>query len=135
MKFPIKDFLSKCDQICSFLRIWSHLLKKSLMEKFIFCAVHIVGTAVFQPDIKYSKYNQNLIRWASARFTIQYFYTDFFQCRIREILSTAVSFGVFISQLLPGFKCLNLIYKLSSKFIAAFFVLIRSFGKIWSIVV
>ena len=37
--FSIKDFLSKCDQICSFLRIWSHLLKKSLMENFIFCAV------------------------------------------------------------------------------------------------
>ena len=26
------DFFSKCDQIRSFLRIWSHLLKKSLME-------------------------------------------------------------------------------------------------------
>ena len=39
MKFSIKDFLSKCDQIRSFLRIWSHLLKKSLMENFIFCAV------------------------------------------------------------------------------------------------
>ena len=39
MKFYIKDFLSKCDQIRSFLRIWSHLLKKSLMENFIFCAV------------------------------------------------------------------------------------------------
>ena len=39
MKFSIKDFLSKCDQISGFLRIWSHLLKKSLMEKFIFCAV------------------------------------------------------------------------------------------------
>ena len=38
-KFPIKNFLGKCDQIRSFLRIWSHLLKKSLMEKFIFCAV------------------------------------------------------------------------------------------------
>ena len=38
-KFYIKDFLSKCDQIRSFLRIWSHLLKKSLMENFIFCAV------------------------------------------------------------------------------------------------
>ena len=25
----------------SFLRIWSHLLKKSLIENFIFCAVHI----------------------------------------------------------------------------------------------
>ena len=39
MKFPINDFFSKCDEICSFLRIWSHLRKKSLMENFIFCAV------------------------------------------------------------------------------------------------
>ena len=36
MKFPIKDFFSKCDQIRSFLQIWSHLLKKSLMENFHF---------------------------------------------------------------------------------------------------
>ena len=35
MKFTIKDFFSKCDRICSFLRIWSNLLKKSLMENFI----------------------------------------------------------------------------------------------------
>ena len=35
MKFSIKDFFSKCDQIRSFLRIWSHLLKKSLTENFI----------------------------------------------------------------------------------------------------
>ena len=39
MKFSIKDLFSKCDQIRKILRIWSHLLKKSLMEKFIFCAV------------------------------------------------------------------------------------------------
>ena len=32
----IKDFCSKYDQIRSFLRIWSHLLKKSLMKNFIF---------------------------------------------------------------------------------------------------
>ena len=38
-KFSIKDFLSKCDQICRNLRISSHLLKKSLLESFIFCAV------------------------------------------------------------------------------------------------
>ena len=38
MKFSIKDFFSKCDQILRKLRIWSHLLKKSLMEKLIFCA-------------------------------------------------------------------------------------------------
>ena len=39
MKFPINDSFSKCDQIRSFLLIWSHLLKKSLMENCIFCAV------------------------------------------------------------------------------------------------
>ena len=39
MKFSIKDFFIKCDQIPSYLRIWSHLLKKSLMDNFIFCAV------------------------------------------------------------------------------------------------
>ena len=39
IKFSIKDFFSKCDHIRSYLRIWSHLLKKSLMENFIFCAV------------------------------------------------------------------------------------------------
>ena len=38
-EFSIWDFVSKCDQIRIFLRIWSHLLKKSLMESFIFCAV------------------------------------------------------------------------------------------------
>ena len=38
MKFSIKDFFSKCDQIRRFL-----LLKKSLMENFIFCGVWIRG--------------------------------------------------------------------------------------------
>ena len=37
MKFSIKDFFSKYDQICRKLRIWSYLLKKSLMKNFICC--------------------------------------------------------------------------------------------------
>ena len=41
MKFSITDFLSKCDQIRSFLQIRSHLLKKSVMKNFIFCAVNL----------------------------------------------------------------------------------------------
>ena len=45
-KFSIKDFFSKCDRIRSFLRIWSHLLKKFLMESFIFCAVKYWRSAV-----------------------------------------------------------------------------------------
>ena len=36
MNFSIKNFFSRYDQILSFQRIWSHLLKKSLMENFIF---------------------------------------------------------------------------------------------------
>ena len=39
LNISIKDFFSKCDQIRRKLRIWSHLLKKSLMENFIFCVV------------------------------------------------------------------------------------------------
>ena len=39
----IKDFFNKCYQIYSFLRIWSHLLKKSLLENLIFCAVEREG--------------------------------------------------------------------------------------------
>ena len=39
MKFSIKHFFGGCRQIRRKLRIWSHLLGKSLMEGFIFCAV------------------------------------------------------------------------------------------------
>ena len=40
MKFFFKDFFKKWAQIHGKLQIWSHLLKKSLMENFIFlCSV------------------------------------------------------------------------------------------------
>ena len=42
MKFPIKDFFSKCDQIRKQLQIWLHLLKKSVMETFIFRVVFVI---------------------------------------------------------------------------------------------
>ena len=37
----IKYFFRKYDKIGKRLRIWSHLLKKFLMENFIFCRVEI----------------------------------------------------------------------------------------------
>ena len=40
IKFSIKDFVSKSEQIRSFLRIWSYLLKKTLMENFLFMQCH-----------------------------------------------------------------------------------------------
>ena len=36
MKFYIKDFFRKCDQIRNFLRIWSHLPKKTLWKTSFF---------------------------------------------------------------------------------------------------
>ena len=41
IKFSIKYFFNKCDQIFRKPRIWWHLLKKSLMENFIFCAMQV----------------------------------------------------------------------------------------------
>ena len=55
MKFSIKDFFSKCDQIRSHRRIWSHWLKKSLMENFIFlCSVYL-GLSVTYDELFLSK--------------------------------------------------------------------------------
>ena len=36
MKFSIKVFLSKCDQICNKLRIWSNFLEKFFTENFLY---------------------------------------------------------------------------------------------------
>ena len=38
-KFSVKDFFSKFNQIHREPRVWSQLLKKFLMENFIFCSV------------------------------------------------------------------------------------------------
>ena len=49
MKFSIKGFSSKYGK----LRIWSRLLKKSLMENMIFCAVLILLNQDF--DVNFDK--------------------------------------------------------------------------------
>ena len=41
MKFSIKDFFGKYDQIRRKLWIWSNFLKKPLVKNFIFCAVNV----------------------------------------------------------------------------------------------
>ena len=47
MRFSIQNFFSKCYQIHWKLRIWLHLLKKSLTENFIFCALCFIVTKIF----------------------------------------------------------------------------------------
>ena len=55
MKFSIKDFFSKRDQIRSFLRIWLHLLNKSLIKNVIFCAVFPADLVTFTEEIPNGK--------------------------------------------------------------------------------
>ena len=43
MNFPLSVSLVNATKSTENLRIWSQLLKKPLMENFIFCAVKIVG--------------------------------------------------------------------------------------------
>ena len=50
MKFFIKDFFSKCNQIRSLMRIRSHLLKKSIMENFLFCRLKEVLKKISTPS-------------------------------------------------------------------------------------
>ena len=55
MKFSIKDFFSKCDQIRSLLQICSHLLKKSLIVNFVFCAVIVSERVICVTNVSKSK--------------------------------------------------------------------------------
>ena len=63
IRFSIKNFFSKCDQIHSLLLIWSHLLKKSFIENFIlvqcgFCRNELAPNTKL--NLKYEKLSSNL---------------------------------------------------------------------------
>ena len=51
MKFSMKNFFSKYDQARSFLRIWSHLLNKSLMENFFFLLLTAAMQAIWANEV------------------------------------------------------------------------------------
>ena len=72
MTFSIKDFFSKCDQVRSFLQIWSYLLKKSLMENFIFLCTVVETTLNNYYWNKTDCYKLELTNWNGAWFdTVQ----------------------------------------------------------------
>ena len=71
MKFSIKNFFCIADQIPRKLQIWSYLLKKSLMESFIFCTVN-------KNDLLKKKFKINM--WAVKFFEKQRFLSTQPQC-------------------------------------------------------
>ena len=82
MKFPIKDFLSKCDQICRKQRIWSHLLKISLMENFIFLCS---GTTNEVADFWLVSINETLW-WNGLSYSRLLLTPHFLSCKISSFL-------------------------------------------------
>ena len=65
MTFSMKDLFCKCDQIRSFLRIWSYLLKKSLMENFSFC---VVNKTIWSTS-KYYQYKDSVLNFKKSSST------------------------------------------------------------------
>ena len=89
MKFSINGFFSKCDQIRRFLRIWSHSLKKSLMENFIFCAVKFCAITNQINYMRFSFYYSHLLMlWSSLSYRKlpPIFYTTFHQSKMILLL-------------------------------------------------
>ena len=74
MKFSIKGFFSKCDQIRNFLRIWSHLLKKisngklhflcSEIENIDYIVTKLFIVATYSEKLPHLKSHEHLIKWS-----------------------------------------------------------------------
>ena len=84
MKFFITEFFSKCDQIRSFLRIWSHLLKKSLMKNFIFLCSERYKIQAFTQIIFH---NVN-IEGKRTRLNTTDSHAIYEKCKSRELLTS-----------------------------------------------
>ena len=69
MNFFVKNLFSKCEHIRIKLRIYSHLLNKSLTENFIFCVVNIIGFTTesckffFKPNCQSLVYFTSINTW------------------------------------------------------------------------
>ena len=62
------------------LRIWPHLLKKSLMENFIFCAVYLLKfTIVFLSKVAFYSHEYVLILLKKRTMRYVYFFTLFIE--------------------------------------------------------
>ena len=76
MTFSIKDFFSKCDQARYFLRIWSYLLKKSLIENFFFFAMS-AGTFISKKCQNFKLLHKFILtKNRQTKLDVRYFYEN-----------------------------------------------------------
>ena len=100
----IKDFFSKCDQIRNFLRNWSYLLKKLLMENLIFCAVMDSAALQYHSSDKDNFYFEGFLRcqvwtyfkWKREKHGNEVWVGSFFKGTINKYVSVcSVRYKVF----------------------------------------
>ena len=107
MKFSIKNFFSKCDQIRSKLWIWPHLLKKSLTEKFIFCAVREKAPSNKTQALTKSKNVEICLVCTSSKLFIR---DSYFEAKVLKniVVTGKTLFFVIGSFCAPHSVCLNI---------------------------
>ena len=118
MKFSIKDFFSKCNQIHRKLRMWSHLLKKSLIENFSFCPVILGNLLVAWLNLKGAfLFRLFTVYWDQSRT----YWSSHQRCSVKKVFLK-------ISQNWQESTCarVSLLTKLQ-----AFFSYIHFLSKIW----
>ena len=114
IKFSIKDFFSKCDQIRSFLRIWLHLLEKSLMENVILlCSVWMNAWGLLK--IEDNWYTLQICNWTKTSLMVNWLVEIEFSwfCSITVIQKTmentiSISYSeieVFLTKFQKLFRC------------------------------
>ena len=84
MRFSFKNFFSNCDKIRSFMRIWSHIMKKSLMESFIFRGLkpHLIQVyhVFLVPDQRNLSYLKVVLVVCSCQQLVKKMWTNNLRC-------------------------------------------------------
>ena len=83
--FHIKDFFSKRDQIRKKLRIWSHSLRKSLMENFMFLRTNIIKDRGVNLYVNEARSSINVVSFPTNIYFQMYLFTYNFEIKNKSI--------------------------------------------------
>ena len=108
MKLSIKDFYRKCEQIRRKLRICSHLLKKSIMENLMFCAVVWENVTEVVRDSKWCLNSREFPKWWERVCSLLQLYTNDIKGILKYLWNLRNTFWIFVFFLfLQHIICLN----------------------------
>ena len=106
MNFSVKNLFSKCEHIRIKLRIYSHLLNKSLTENFIFCVVNIIGFTTESSKFFFKPNCQSFVYFTSINTIINMLleYKTFFKLPLIEEVPRNLQGNCLLKQFLNTIK-------------------------------